>query len=135
MGTVGNQHTSESLQSDLKQTLITMRIFVTTALLVSSITADGPGGHHHGAHHVAHGAPHHAVNLGHHQQVGGVIHVGPWPRSTILSSTQSTTRPPSPIMLPQFITVSTAQSMVTSVWPPTLSPSSLWSPRPPRSLT
>jgi len=57
-----------------------MRIFVTAALLVSSITADGPGGHHHGAHHGAHhavhGAPHH-VNLGHHQQVGGVIHVGP----------------------------------------------------------
>merc|ERR1719331_1926676 len=56
-------------------------IFVTAALLVSSITADGPGGHHHGAHHGAHhavhGAPHHAVNLGHHQQVGGVIHVGP----------------------------------------------------------
>merc|ERR1712032_931485 len=34
-------------------------------------------GAHHGAHHVARGAPHHAVNLGHHQQVGGVIHVGP----------------------------------------------------------
>ena len=59
-----------------------MRIFVTAALFVSTITADGPGGHHHGAHHGAHhavhAAPHHAsVNLGHHQQVGGVIHVGP----------------------------------------------------------
>jgi len=77
-----------------------MRIFITAALLVSTITADGPGGHHgghHGAHHAVHGAghvvshathgvphhathgaPHHAtVNLGSHQQVGGVIHVSP----------------------------------------------------------
>merc|ERR1712087_614638 len=44
-------------------------------LLPSLILADGPGGHHHGAHHGDHGA-HHGAHNENHAHAGGAVHHG-----------------------------------------------------------
>ena len=44
-------------------------------LLPSLILADGPGGHHHGAHHGDHGA-HHGAHNENHAHAGGAAHHG-----------------------------------------------------------
>merc|ERR1739844_747701 len=51
------------------------RLNLLILLLPSLILADGPGGHHHGAHHGAHGA-HHGAHNENHAHAGGAAHHG-----------------------------------------------------------